>query len=89
MTQRIDSFRARLLLGLAISLAWTLLAGLALSAPMRCSSEQKTCIATCSKSRDRAAISTCLTICGQRQSACMKTGCWDSGVQRYCGLLKQ
>jgi hypothetical protein len=59
------------------------------SAPMRCSGEQKTCMANCSKSRDRSSISICLTNCGMRQSACLKTGCWDSGPQRYCGLLKQ
>lgn len=56
---------------------------------MRCSGEQKTCIAKCTKSLDRASISTCVTNCGARQLSCMKTGCWDSGAQRYCGLLKQ
>jgi hypothetical protein len=61
----------------------------AFAAPMRCSGEQKTCIAKCTKSLDRASISTCVTNCGARQSSCMKTGCWDSGAQRYCGLLKQ
>ena len=61
----------------------------AVSAPMRCSGEEKVCIAACKKSVDRSSISTCLTNCGLRQSACMKSGCWDSGPQRYCGLLKQ
>ncbi len=61
----------------------------ALAAPMRCSGEQKTCIAVCNKSLDKGSISTCVTNCGLRQSLCMKTGCWDSGVQKYCGLLKQ
>jgi len=59
------------------------------AAPMRCSGEQKTCIALCNKSPDRGSISICVTNCGLRQSLCMKTGCWDSGVQKYCGLLKQ
>jgi hypothetical protein len=73
-----------------ISAAFVLLAPTpALSAPMRCSGEEKTCIANCKKSLDRSSISTCLTNCGLRQSACMKSGCWDSGPQRYCGLLKQ
>ena len=61
----------------------------ALAAPMRCSGEQKICMANCNKAADRSSISTCLTNCGLRQSLCMKTGCWDSGFQKYCGLLKQ
>ena len=61
----------------------------AFSAPMRCSGEEKVCIAACKKSIDRSSLSTCLTNCGLRQSVCMKSGCWDSGPQRYCGLLKQ
>jgi len=59
------------------------------AAPMRCSGEQKICIANCNKSPDRSSIPTCVTNCGARQSLCMKTGCWDSGFQKYCGLLKQ
>ena len=62
---------------------------IASAAPMRCSGEQKICIANCSKSPDRSTIPTCVTNCGARQSLCMKTGCWDSGFQKYCGLLKQ
>ncbi len=61
----------------------------AVAAPMRCSGEQKICIAACNKSPDRSSISTCITNCGVRQSLCMKIGCWDTGFQRYCGLLKQ
>src|SRR5262245_15606917 len=57
--------------------------------PMRCSGEQTTCIANCKKNPDRSFLSVCVTNCGARQSICMKTGCWDSGVQKYCGLLKQ
>jgi predicted RNA-binding Zn ribbon-like protein len=89
MTQRIDSLRTPLLAVLAISIALPLLADHASAAAMRCSGEQKTCIANCDKSRDRSKLSTCLTSCGARQSTCMKTGCWNSGVQKYCGLLKQ
>jgi hypothetical protein len=59
------------------------------AAPMRCSGEQKICITNCNKSTDRSSISICVTNCGARQSVCMKTGCWDSGFQKYCGLLKQ
>jgi hypothetical protein len=61
----------------------------AFAAPMRCSGEQKICMANCNKAADRNSISICLTNCGLRQSLCMKTGCWDSGFQKYCGLLKQ
>jgi hypothetical protein len=61
----------------------------ALAAPMRCSGEQKICTTNCNKSADRSLISICVTNCGARHSMCMKTGCWDSGIQKYCGLLKQ
>jgi hypothetical protein len=94
MTPRIDSLDACVLRRIAalvvISAACTLLStASAFSAPMRCSGEEKVCIAACKKSLDRSSISTCLTNCGLRQSACMRSGCWDSGPQRYCGLLKQ
>lgn len=92
MTPRIDSrdacFLRRIAALVAISIA-LLSAVPAVSAPMRCSGEENVCIAACKKSVDRSSISTCLTNCGLRQSACMKSGCWDSGPQRYCGLLKQ
>jgi hypothetical protein len=84
MKRLIDSLFAVALCGLC------LLCGEAtVAAPMRCSGEQKTCLAACNKSQDRSSISTCLTNCGFRQSLCMKTGCWDTGLQKYCGLLKQ
>ena len=57
--------------------------------PMRCSGEQNTCIASCKKNPAIASIPTCITNCGSRQAYCMKTGCWDTGFQKYCGLLKQ
>jgi hypothetical protein len=31
----------------------------------------------------------CFTNCGQRQAMCVKTGCWDNGSQKYCGLLRE
>ena len=94
MTQRINSLDIQLTRRIAafvlISGACVLLSTApAFSAPMRCSGEEKVCIAACKKSLDRSSLSTCLTNCGLRQSACMRSGCWDSGPQRYCGLLKQ
>jgi hypothetical protein len=92
MTQRIDSLDAPRLRRIAalVAICVALLASApAFSAPMRCSGEEKVCIAACKKSLDRPSLSTCLTTCGLRQSACLKSGCWDSGPQRYCGLLKQ
>lgn len=61
----------------------------AAAAPMRCSGEQTACVTGCKKNPDRSTLSICITNCGLRQSVCMKTGCWDSGMQKYCGLLKQ
>lgn len=84
MKPLIDSLSAALLIGLGL-----LCAEPTFAAPMRCSGEQKTCITACNKSPDRSSISTCVTNCGARQSICMKTGCWDTGFQKYCGLLKQ
>jgi hypothetical protein len=61
----------------------------AVAAPMRCSGEQTICINSCKKNPDRSTLSICITNCGVRQSACKKNGCWDTGFQKYCGLLKQ
>ena len=80
----IDSLVAAILFGLALLCSMA-----AVAAPMRCSGEQKICITACSKSFDKSSISTCITNCGARQSLCMKIGCWDTGFQKYCGLLKQ
>lgn len=55
--------------------------------PMKCSGEEKVCLTNCKKAA-RVAYSVCATGCGARLSACMKTGCWDNGTQRYCGLAK-
>lgn len=78
---------ARGSLGAAL-FAFALMAAQAATAePMKCSGEEKTCSTSCRKAA-RIAVSTCLTDCGTRLSACMRTGCWDNGVSRYCGLAK-
>ena len=61
----------------------------ALAEPMKCSGEQKVCIALCNQNANRASIPVCVTNCGARLSMCIRTGCWDNGVHRYCGLLRQ
>ena len=61
----------------------------ALAQPMKCSGEQKVCIASCSKIPNSASISACITNCGARQAMCVRTGCWDNGTNRYCGLTRQ
>jgi len=62
---------------------------IARAVPMRCSGEETICINGCKKNPDRSTMSICMTNCGVRNAMCKKTGCWDSGVQKYCGLLKQ
>jgi hypothetical protein len=69
--------------GLVLLAAQTVLAD-----PMRCSGELKTCNTNCVKFA-RLAVSKCLETCHASQNICMRTGCWDSGTSRYCGLLKQ
>ena len=59
------------------------------AAPMACNAEQKVCIANCTKSTAGSATGTCIANCNTRQSMCKQTGCWDNGVNRYCGLLRQ
>jgi len=56
---------------------------------MRCTGEKITCVVLCNKMSDRAAASACLTGCGARHTNCMRTGCWNNGVQTYCGLQRQ
>jgi len=58
------------------------------AAPMLCSGEQKTCIATCQKN-SRALVGDCIADCRARTNYCKQTGCWDNGSKRYCGLLRQ
>ncbi len=76
------AFTAIAVLSLALS------GGTALSQPMKCSGEEKTCTTACSKTA-RSAVNTCLTRCGTSKAYCLKTGCWVNGAQKYCGLLKQ
>ncbi len=63
-------------------------AQVALAAPMLCSGEQKTCIASCQKNPP-ARVGDCIANCRARANYCKQTGCWDSGIKRYCGLLRQ
>jgi len=65
-----------------------LVAPVALADPMKCSGEETTCRQVCTK-QPPGTLSSCLTICGARRAACMRTGCWDNGSVRYCGLAKQ
>jgi hypothetical protein len=78
----IPSLEVAAIVGLCLLCAQTVRAE-----PMKCSGEQKTCLANCNKIPNRASV--CATGCGARQSYCIRTGCWDNGVQRYCGLLRQ
>ena len=57
--------------------------------PMTCSGELQTCISNCTKNAAFAAAATCIANCRVRQSMCRQTGCWDNGVNKYCGLLRQ
>jgi hypothetical protein len=56
--------------------------------PMKCSNQEQTCATNCKKAA-RGPVTTCLTQCGARASYCMKTGCWNNGVQTFCGLAKR
>jgi hypothetical protein len=64
-----------------------LFAGDALAGPARCSDEKTKCLAVCKISSP--GISPCVTNCNMRQTMCVRTGCWDSGTNRYCGLARQ
>jgi hypothetical protein len=57
--------------------------------PVRCSNESKTCLAACAALRDRQSSGACITVCQARMASCQRTGCWDDGSFRYCGLLRQ
>jgi hypothetical protein len=61
----------------------------ALAQPMRCSGERSTCLANCKKNPNPAIASRCAQTCHTSQSICMRTGCWDNGTFKYCGLMKQ
>ena len=60
----------------------------AFAEPMKCSGEEKTCNTNCIKIA-RAAVSRCMETCRSSRFICLRTGCWDSGTSRYCGLTKQ
>ena len=60
-----------------------------LAQPMRCSGERNTCLTNCKKNLDPTVASRCAQFCHASQSICMRTGCWDNGTSRYCGLTKQ
>jgi hypothetical protein len=59
-----------------------------LADPMKCTGEEKTCTTNCTKFA-RTTISNCLELCRASRQICLRTGCWDTGTSRYCGLLKQ
>lgn len=61
--------------------------GSALADPMRCSGEKTKCVAACKLAGP--AISSCVTNCNTRATICIRTGCWDNGTNRYCGLARQ
>jgi hypothetical protein len=56
------------------------------AAPLRCSAEEKACIAQCNAYTNRGLIPTCIANCRTRMAACRQTGCWTTGPTRYCGL---
>jgi hypothetical protein len=60
----------------------------AFAAPMTCSGEEKTCTAACQRS-PLALVGDCIANCRARSNYCKRTGCWDSGTSRYCGLDRQ
>ena len=66
-----------------------LLAESTMAAPMACNGEQKVCIANCKKITAGLTVGDCIANCNARQSMCKQTGCWDNGVNRYCGLSRQ
>jgi hypothetical protein len=82
MTAPFSKILAAALVGVAVFAA-----SAAQADPMKCSGEEQACLTSCKKAA-RVAYSVCATACGTRLSACMKTGCWDNGAQRYCGLAK-
>jgi hypothetical protein len=56
--------------------------------PMKCSGEQKTCLSTCARMPTGQAQA-CLENCRASQAYCIRSGCWQNGASRYCGLTKQ
>jgi hypothetical protein len=60
----------------------------ALADPMKCSGEQKTCQGACAR-LPAGQIKPCLEGCRASQAYCIRSGCWQNGASRYCGLTKQ
>jgi len=58
------------------------------AAPMTCSTQQKACLAPCSKFPP-AVAKDCTDACRARFNFCQHTGCWDNGTSRFCGVLRQ
>ncbi len=56
---------------------------------MVCSGEEQACIAKCPKFTNPSITSNCVTNCHTRRSICMRTGCWDNGTVRFCGLARR
>jgi hypothetical protein len=77
---------ARAVIIAMLALAW--LAAPVRAEPMKCSSEQRTCAAACQRVAV-GLIPICVEDCRTRFNACRATGCWDNGMSRYCGLLRQ
>jgi len=73
----------------AVMALMVLFADTAAADPMRCSTENQACAAGCEKFEDQKVWGACMTACTQRQTICQRTGCWDDGSFRYCGLLRQ
>ena len=60
----------------------------ALAEPMKCSGEQKTCQNACAR-MPIGQVQACLEGCRASQAYCLRSGCWQNGANRYCGLTKQ
>jgi len=61
----------------------------AFAAAMQCSGEEQKCIALCPKFTNPSVTTNCVTNCRTRRSVCMRTGCWDNGHSKYCGLARR
>jgi hypothetical protein len=68
--------------------AFMLVAVQARAEPMKCSGEQKTCLTACAR-LPAGQGQPCLEGCRASVAYCMRSGCWQNGANRYCGLTKQ
>jgi hypothetical protein len=59
-----------------------------LAEPMKCSGENKTCLTACAR-LPAGQGQPCLEGCRASQAYCIRSGCWQNGASRYCGLTKQ